>query len=114
MNNAIINLSLLQLFFAFLIPLIIILISKANHLDKEKDILRISIKMTVQLFLLGYVLLFLLRRLPPYIGVFYVFLMLFFASRTLKNRLKHLNNKFIRNGSISMGLEVFFYLHTLL
>lgn len=103
-NSAIINLTMIQLLFACIIPLTLILISKTNKLNNEKDILKTSIQMIIQLFILGYILIILLETLPPYIAIFYIFIMLFFAIRTFKKRLPKLNKEFVKNGTISIIL----------
>lgn len=84
-----INLSLVQMLWAFLIPIVVIFISIKYKLEKEKDIMQASVKMTVQLLIIGYVLVFLLEVINPVIGSMYIFVMLFFAIRTFKKRISN-------------------------
>ncbi len=84
-----INLSLVQMLWAALIPIIVIFISIKYKLEKEKDIMQASVKMTVQLLAIGYVLVFLLEVINPIIGSMYIFVMLFFATKTFKKRISN-------------------------
>ncbi len=95
-----INLSLTQMLWTFLLPVIVIAISYKYKLEKEKDILQASTKMTVQLLLIGYVLVFLMEKINPIIGSMYIFVMLFFATRTFKKRITNNNYAVLSSSAI--------------
>ncbi len=86
-----INLSLTQMLWAFLIPVVVIGISYKYKLEKEKDVFQAASKMTIQLLLIGYILVILMEKVNPVIGSMYIFVMLFFATRTFMNRIKDHN-----------------------
>lgn len=98
----IINLSIFQLLFALIIPLLTIFLSKLLHVGKESDIIKSCTRMVIQLFILGYVLVILLYQLPGYIGSLYIFIMLAFAIITFKQRVKGLSKDIVTSASIAM------------
>lgn len=106
-NSAIINLTIFQLFLASLISLLLIIISKKNKFGTAKEIFRNSLQMIIQLFILGYILIILLKPLHPYLAILYIFVMLFLAIRTFKKRLLKSNQQFIKNGAIAIVIGSF-------
>lgn len=96
-----INLSLSQMFWAFLIPVVVIGVSYKYKLDKEKDILQASAKMTIQLLAIGFVLVFLMEGINPIIGSMYIFVMLFFAVRTFKKRITNNEYKALSKAAVT-------------
>ncbi len=103
----IINLTIFQMLLASLIPLLLLVMSKKNHYNLEKRILRSSIKMTVQLVLIGYILIFIFDYLPPVIGCMYIFIMQFFAIRTFKSQMVNYQKRKLINGAIGLLVTSF-------
>lgn len=95
-----INLSLGQMLWAFLIPIIVIIISYKYKLDKQKDIFYASLKMTIQLLIIGYVLVFLLEKANPILASGYIFVMLFFGVQTFKKRVSNNNFQVLKSAAI--------------
>ncbi|MDO4661504.1 MAG: iron export ABC transporter permease subunit FetB [Tissierellia bacterium] len=58
MNNGVIDLSLTDLLINYLLVVFVIVISTLNGVDRKKEILISTIRMTVQLFIAGFVLVF--------------------------------------------------------
>ena len=58
MNDTVMNLSVLQLSIAYIFVLLLLVIFKSRGIKREKQILIASTRMTVQLTLMGYVLMF--------------------------------------------------------
>ena len=58
MNDTVMNLSVLQLSMAYIFVLLLLVIFKSRGIKREKQILIASTRMTVQLTLMGYVLMF--------------------------------------------------------
>ncbi len=58
MNNSIMDISILQLSFAYIFVLILMVIFKIKGIKREKQILIASLRMTIQLTIMGYVLMY--------------------------------------------------------
>lgn len=62
MNNTVMNLSILQLSLAYIVVLLLLIIFKSRGIHREKDILIATVRMTVQLTLMGYILMFVFQN----------------------------------------------------
>lgn len=111
-----INLNLSQMLTAALIPIVLVFISYRYRLNKERDIISSTTKMTIQLFIVGYILIYLMENTNPIIASLYVSIMLFFAIRTFKTRIKTNYNKALVRAAIlamffgSFGILIYFIL----
>jgi putative ABC transport system permease protein len=81
--NQITNLTITQMIFAYLLLVIIFIIFKIRGIKKEKEILLSSLRMTVQLILAGYFLIFVFDNASPYFTITIVATMILFAIYTI-------------------------------
>ena len=89
MNNSIMNLSVLQLSIAYIFILVLLVIFKARGIKREKQILIASVRMTVQLTLMGYVLMFVFDNASWWLTSIMIVIMLAFA---IFNAIKRVKN----------------------
>ncbi|MBP2637243.1 MAG: hypothetical protein H6Q72_3150 [Firmicutes bacterium] len=88
MNNSIVNLSVLQLAIAYVFILIVLVIFKTRGIKREKQILIASTRMTIQLTLMGYVLMFVLDNASWWLTATMLAIMLAFAIYSAMERVK--------------------------
>lgn len=94
--NGIIDLSFLQVAAAYIFIVILMVILKVKGIAREKEVLIASIRMTLQLILVGYVLVYLFESMNPFLTILVLLIMESFAiynifqrsNRPLTNRLK--------------------------
>jgi putative ABC transport system permease protein len=84
----IIDLSIWQVVSAYVFVLIVIAIVRLRKINREKEILLSSIRMTLQLFLTGYVLVYIFQNPSPYVTVGIIILMEVFAIYTVFEKFK--------------------------
>lgn len=101
--NGIINLSVWQLAFAYIFVLLVLLIDRLRGIKREKEILLSSIRMTLQLVLAGYVLVYIFRYPNPFATAVIVLVMEGFSVYTvLKKFGKKLSSALKKVVSFSM------------
>lgn len=88
MNNTVMNLSILQLSIAYVFVLILLVIFKSRGIRREKQILIASVRMTVQLTLMGYVLMFVFNNPSWYLTSIMIGIMITFAIYNSIKRVK--------------------------
>jgi putative ABC transport system permease protein len=88
MNNSIMDLSVLQLSIAYIFILVILLIFKARGIKRERQILIASMRMTVQLTLMGYVLMYVFENASWWLTAIMLVIMLAFAIYNVIKRVK--------------------------
>lgn len=88
MNNSIVNLSVLQLAIAYVFILIVLIIFKSRGIKREKEILIASTRMTIQLTLMGYVLMFVFDNASWWLTGSMLVIMLAFAIYNAMERVK--------------------------
>ena len=81
--NSIIQLPISQLLAAYVFVLLLILIVKVKGIPREKQIMLASLRMTLQLMLTGYVLVFIFANPHPALTLLIVFVMQTFAVFTI-------------------------------
>lgn len=81
--NKIIELNFYQMAAAYIFIIILIIIVKVKKIPREKQILISSIRMTVQLILTGYVLVYIFDNIKPIYTLIYLFAMEAFAIYTI-------------------------------
>lgn len=84
----IIDLSIWQVAIAYVFVLIVIAIVRIRKINREKEIIFSSIRMTLQLILTGYVLVYIFQNPSPYITVGIIILMEVFAIYTVFKKFK--------------------------
>ncbi|MDD2251567.1 MAG: iron export ABC transporter permease subunit FetB [Dehalococcoidales bacterium] len=103
--EGIIELTLWQVAAAYLFVVIVLLIVKSRGIKKEGEIVLSSVRMTLQLILAGYVLVYVLDNPNPFITVAIVILMEAFAIYTVMAKFKGLlTGKLKKIISLSMGI----------
>ncbi len=101
--NGIINLSIWQLILAFVFILIVLAITRIKGISREKEILISSLRMTIQLVLTGYVLVYVLDNPSPLLTTAMIILMECFAIYTVFKKFKQrLSNKLKTAIALSM------------
>jgi putative ABC transport system permease protein len=73
--NGVIDLGLWQMFFAYLLAILVMGIIKLCGVSREKELLVASIRMTVQLTLTGYVLVYLFESMNPLYTILVIIIM---------------------------------------
>ncbi|PKM79617.1 MAG: iron export ABC transporter permease subunit FetB [Firmicutes bacterium HGW-Firmicutes-13] len=101
--NGIIEIGTLQLAGAYIFLVLLLIIVKGQGIGKEKEILISSVRMTLQLVLMGYVLVYLFALNNVYFSVGILILMEIFAVRNIYSRVKvNINSRLRRVIVISM------------
>lgn len=88
MNNTVMNLSVLQLSIAYIFVLIMLIIFKSRGIKREKQILIATTRMTVQLALMGYVLMFVFNNPSWWLTSLMIVIMISFAIYNIIKRVK--------------------------
>ncbi|HEX9025915.1 MAG TPA: iron export ABC transporter permease subunit FetB [Clostridium sp.] len=88
MNNTVMNLSILQLSIAYIFVLIMLVIFKSRGIKREKQILIASTRMTVQLTIMGYVLMFVFNNPSWWLTSLMIIIMISFAIYNSIKRVK--------------------------
>lgn len=101
--NGIIDLSVWQVAIAYIFVLIVIAIVRIRKINKEKEIVISSVRMTLQLILTGYILVYIFKNPSPLITVGILLLMEIFAIYTIFKKFKgKLSNPLKKIIAISM------------
>lgn len=86
MNNNVMDLSILNLGFAYIFVLILLIIFKSRGIKKEKDIIIATLRMSIQLTIMGYILLFVFAHPSWYLTLLMIVIMVSFAIYNAKKR----------------------------
>ena len=103
MNNAVMNLSVVQLSIAYIFVLLLLVIFKSRGIRREKQILIASTRMTVQLTLMGYVLMFVFDNPSWWLTSLMVTIMITFAIYNSIKRVKTTMSKELK-GIIALSM----------
>lgn len=104
MNGAV-NLNIWQLVAAYVFVIILILIVRMRGIAREKQILLSTVRMTVQLVLVGYLLVYLFDNINPFFTIGVVIVMEVFAVYNIFRRAKYrLSKRLKRAVAISMTI----------
>ncbi len=98
----VINLSIIQMIIAMIMPVVVIYLSYRNKLGLETEIFKAILKMILQLTFIGFILTFILTKLDSSFGSLYILVMLFFALQKLKNRLIIKNDVYLKSARIAI------------
>ena len=93
MNNSIINLSIVQLSIAYIFILVLLVIFKSRGIKREKQILIASVRMTVQLTIMGYVLMIVFEHGSWWLTAIMIAIMMAFAIYNAIKRVKNTMSK---------------------
>jgi len=103
--NGIIDLTFWQVALAYIFVLIVLIIVRIRRIGREKEILIASIRMTLQLILTGYVLVYVFQNPSPWITAGIILLMEFFAINTIYKKFKSkLSNPLKRVIALSISI----------
>lgn len=86
--NEVIDLKLWQMAAAYIFVVILLLIVKIKGISREKEILISSVRMTIQLILTGYILIYLFDNINPIYTIIVIILMEIFAIQNIFKRTK--------------------------
>ncbi|MDK2808132.1 MAG: UDP-glucose/iron transport system permease protein [Clostridiales bacterium] len=102
--NQILSLSIYQLLFSYFFVLLVFLILRWRGIPREKELFLSSIRMTLQLILTGYILLYLFDNPSPALTLVFLLCMELFAIYTIIKRAKtKLSKKLIQVIVVSMA-----------
>lgn len=90
MNDTVMNLSVLQLSIAYIFVLLLLVIFKSRGIKREKQILIASTRMTIQLTLMGYVLMFVFKNPSWWLTSLMITIMITYA---IYNSIKRVKTK---------------------
>lgn len=93
MNNSVMNLSVLQLSIAYVFVLIMLIIFKSRGIKRERQILIASTRMTIQLTIMGYILMFVFKNPSWWLTSIMIAIMISFAIYNSINRVKYQMSK---------------------
>lgn len=83
MNEAILSLTITQVALGYVFVAIVLALLKTRGLSREKELLWASLRMTLQLVLVGFLLVFIFDAANPWLSLAIVLLMVFFATYTI-------------------------------
>lgn len=114
MDN-VIELSFFQVAVAYIFSIIVLIIIKVRGISREKEIIVSTIRMTLQLVLVGYLLVYIFENMNPLITVLVILIMEIFAIHNIFKRTKgelSKKMKFIIGGSMTTGtlISLIFFL----
>ncbi|RKD30034.1 ABC transporter permease [Thermohalobacter berrensis] len=103
--NSIINLQIYQMALAYVFIVILLFIVKFRGIAREKEILISTLRMTLQLILTGYILVYVLNNKNPLYTILIIIIMEIFAIHNIFKRVKvKLSNRIKKIIAISMIL----------
>ena len=95
--NGIIDLSILQVLSAYIFIAVLMIILRVRGIAREKEVLISSIRMTLQLVLVGYVLVYLFESMNPFLTLLVLLVMESFAIYNIIQRSKSPLSKELKN-----------------
>lgn len=105
MTDTILDISIINLIIAYVFVLLLLLIVKKEKIGHEKQILIASIRMTIQLILVGYLLTYVFENPNPIVTVFILLVMESFAIFNIYSRI---DKKLPKKLKLIIGLSMFF------
>ena len=86
--NGILQLTIIQVVLAYIFVLIVLLIIRIRGIKREKDVIWASLRMTIQLVLVGYLLVYIFEHPNPLVTVSIIIVMEIFAVLTIIRKFK--------------------------
>lgn len=109
MQSDILNIQISQLIFAYLFVLILLLIVKRKKIGHKSEILLASVRMTIQLVAVGFVLEYIFANQSPYYSILILLIMEAFAIYNIYNRVDAKISKDLKviiAGSMFLGTSI--------
>ncbi|MGM0603468.1 MAG: ABC transporter permease [Bacillota bacterium] len=109
MENEIVNIQFFSLVFAYIFVFILLLIVKKKNIGQENEIILASIRMTIQLVAVGYLLEYVFANQNPFYSIFILLIMEIFAIYNIYGRVDakiSLDLKKIIAGSMFAGTSI--------
>ncbi len=88
MNSDIIELSYLQVLLGYVFVLFILFILKRRNISREKELIIATLRMTLQLLIVGFILVFLIENAHPLLTLSVILIMISFAVYTVFDKFK--------------------------
>jgi putative ABC transport system permease protein len=105
MTDKIVDITLLQLASAYVFVLILLFIVKIKNINREREILIASLRMTLQLGLIGYILVYIFENPSPLVTIIIILIMETFAVFNIFKRVKtDISNSLKKIIAISMTI----------
>lgn len=104
MDNSIINLSILQLSVAYIFVFILLIIFKYRGIRRERQIIIASFRMTIQLTIMGYILMYIFKNPSWWLTSLMILIMISFA---IFNAVKRVKISMSQNLKKIMALSMF-------
>lgn len=105
MNNTVMDLSILQLSIAYIFVFIMLIIFKSRGIKREKQILIASTRMTIQLTIMGYILMFVFKNPSWWLTSLMIIIMISFA---IYNSIKRVKFKMSKELKVIIALSMAF------
>lgn len=103
MNNSVMDLSLINLSIAYIFVLVLLIIFRARGIRRERMILIATTRMTIQLTIMGYILLYVFKNPSWWLTLLMLGIMLGFAIYNAQKRVRYqMNSDLKRLMAISM------------
>lgn len=114
-NTAVLDIGFWQLLAAYVFILALLVIVRARKIGREKEIVIASMRMTMQLVLVGYVLSYIFENDHPLVSVLFLGIMLAFAIRNVASRCRYSLGTEIRRAialamTIGASTSLFYFL----
>ncbi len=108
--KGIVELGILQFSFIYILLLIILAIMKKSKINQTKLLFIASIRMTVQLILVGFILTYIFGNPKPLFTLIFLIVMIIFSIQRVLSKYKYFNKMFKLSVAISITLSGFFVL----
>lgn len=105
MNNTVMDLSILQLSLAYIFVFIMLIIFKSRGIKREKQILIASTRMTIQLTIMGYILMFVFSNPSWWLTSLMIVIMISFA---IYNAIKRVKIKMSKELKVIIAFSIAF------
>jgi len=110
--NDIVEIEILQFFLIYLLLIIVLVIMKISKIKQSKLLIIASVRMTVQLILIGYILMYIFENPHPIFPILYFIIMTVFAITRVLIKNKGINRKFklaIASGITFSGTSIMLF-----
>lgn len=108
--KGIVELGILQFSFIYILLLIILAIMKKSKINQTKLLFIASIRMTIQLILVGFILTYIFGNPKPLFTLIFLIVMIIFSIQRVLSKYKYFNKMFKLSVAISITLSGFFVL----
>jgi putative ABC transport system permease protein len=102
-EKGIINIELWRFIAAYAFIIILLFIVRVRGISREKQIIIASLRMTIQLIIAGYILMFIFENPSPWLTLLIILIMELFAIRNVFKQVKHELNKQLK-GTVALSM----------